>query len=360
MIKPKGLKKGSRVAVVSLSMGILGESFTELQRELAEKRFAEMGLELVYMPNSLKGMKHLDEHPEDRAADLKMAFADDSIDAIITAIGGLDTYRTYEYLMEDEEFKELVRTKPKLFTGFSDTTMNHLMLNRLGLRTFYGPALLPDIAELEYEMLPYTKEHFLGYFENPNTREIKPAPIWYIDRTEFGADQYGVERTRVKEAHGFEVLNGKGVRTGKLYGGCVETLADCFFDFLGRDKIKVPELVEKYGILPTIEEWSEKILFLETATFIEPAKLKEILMEFKNRGIFKVVQAVIVGKPVDEKFYEEYKEIYREIFSDLDTPVLYNLNFGHSYPRFVLPYEAKAEVDVDNKTFKIIEKVFED
>lgn len=42
--------------------------------------------------------------------------------------------------------------------------MNHLMLNRLGLRTFYGPCLMVDIAELDDEMLPYTKQYFDKYF----------------------------------------------------------------------------------------------------------------------------------------------------------------------------------------------------
>lgn len=45
--------------------------------------------------------------------------------------------------------------------GFSDTTVNHLFLYKLGLATYYGPALFPDIADPGNEILPYTKQWLL-------------------------------------------------------------------------------------------------------------------------------------------------------------------------------------------------------
>ena len=54
--------------------------------------------------------------------------------------------------MDDPEFIEAVRNNPKIFIGFSDTTNNHLMLNRIGLSTFYGPCFLVDLAELDKEI----------------------------------------------------------------------------------------------------------------------------------------------------------------------------------------------------------------
>ena len=44
-------------------------------------------------------------------------------------------------------------------------------------------------------------------------------------------------------------------------------------------------------------------------------------------------------------FYEEYKEIYRQVIDDPALPILYNVNFGHAYPRTVLPYGARVRVD---------------
>ena len=127
MRKPEPLRRGDKVAVVSLSSGMLGEESCRHNVALGTKRLREFGLEPVFMPNSLKGIEYLDKNPQARAEDLKEAFRDNSVKGIICAIGGDDTYRLLPYLMEDPEFATLVKTKPKLFTGFSDTTINHLM-----------------------------------------------------------------------------------------------------------------------------------------------------------------------------------------------------------------------------------------
>ena len=42
------------------------------------------------------------------------------------------------------------------------------------------------------------------------------------------------------------------------------------------------------------------------------------------------------------------------------VPVLYNVNFGHSVPRCILPYGIQATVDYDNKRIFIDEPIFEE
>ena len=148
MIKPNYLSPGNRIAIVSLSSGMLGEESCSHNITIGAKRMEEFGLTPVFMPNSLKGEAFLAQHPEKRAEDLKQAFLDDSIQGIITAIGGDDTFRLLPYLMEDKEFIQAVKDSPKLFLGFSDTTVNHLMFHRIGLQTFYGQAFLCELAEI--------------------------------------------------------------------------------------------------------------------------------------------------------------------------------------------------------------------
>lgn len=357
MIKPRNLKKGDKIAIVSLSRGLLGMPFCKHELDIALKRLKEYGLEPVIMDNSLKDMDYLEKHPEARAADLKQAFMDNSIKAIISAIGGTDTYKTIPYLMEDKEFIAAVKNNPKIFTGFSDTTNNHLMLNKLGLSTFYGPCLLVDLAELDNKMLPYTKEYFEKYFLNEKSFEIKSSPTWYSDRPSYGPEEVGKPRISHKEEHGFEVLNGSGIVTGKLYGGCIESIYEAL---TGKTFPEQSKIYEKYQIFPTSEEWQEKILFLETSDSVAtPKELEQMLTELKQRGILKLVKGIIVGKPIDEKYYEEYKEIYQKVFQDLNTPVLYNVNFGHSVPRCIIPYNAEATIDYDNKKIFINSQILE-
>ena len=356
-IKPKKLKNGEKVAIVSLSRGLLGMPFCKHELNIALKRLKDYGLIPVIMNNSLKDMDYLQEHPEDRAADLKQAFMDKEIKGIICAIGGDDTYKTFKYLMEDEEFRDAVRNNPKIFTGFSDTTNNHLMLNKLGLSTFYGPCLLVDLAELDREMLPYTKKYFEMFMGDGNPFEITSSEYWYSDRENYGPEMIGVPRMEHREEHGYEVLNGCGIRKGRLYGGCIESIYDALTGFTYPDE---KDVYEKYSILPTSDEWQEKILFLETSdTRTEPAKFKKMLNELKSRNILSLVQGIIVGKPIDEKYYEEYKEVYKEVFKDIETPVLYNMNFGHSVPKCILPYDAEVTVDYDNKKVFVVSNIFE-
>ena len=53
MIKPKRLYKGDKVAIVSLSRGMIGEKMFIHKYELAKKRLEDYGLEVVAMPNAL-------------------------------------------------------------------------------------------------------------------------------------------------------------------------------------------------------------------------------------------------------------------------------------------------------------------
>ena len=73
------LRKGDKVAIVSLSSGMLGEEFCSHNIEIGVKRLKEYGLEPVFMPNALKGIEYLQTYPQARAKDLKNAFLDNSI-----------------------------------------------------------------------------------------------------------------------------------------------------------------------------------------------------------------------------------------------------------------------------------------
>ena len=259
--------------------------------------------------------------------------------------------------MEDEEFKRAVRNNPKIFTGYSDTTNNHLMLHKLGLTTFYGPCLLVDIAELDKEMLPYTKSYFEKFFKDEDGYEIISSPVWYLDRESYGVEEVGKPRKEMKEKHGFEVINGRGKVTGNLYGGCLEIIYNAYVGERFGDEA---EIYKKYDILPTLDEWKDKILFIEPSDERNtPEKIETMLNYFKNNIILESVKGVIVGKPIDEEYYEEYKDVFKRVFSDLETPVLYNVNFGHAYPRCVIPYGLKATVDYDNKKITVDEAIFE-
>ena len=67
--------------------------------------------------------------PKARADDLMAAFTDRTIEGIISTIGGEDSIRTLPYLDLD-----LIRNNPKVFIGFSDTTISHAACFKAGYR----------------------------------------------------------------------------------------------------------------------------------------------------------------------------------------------------------------------------------
>lgn len=340
MIKPERLKKGDKVAIVSLSSGMLGEKEYFHKYELGKKRLEEkFGLQVVTMPNALKGIKYLYEHPEKRAEDLMNAFRDKTIKAIICAIGGDDTIRLLPYI----DF-EVIKKNPKIFMGFSDTTANHFMMYKAGIVSYYGPCLICDFAEY-VEMYDYTENAIRDIlFEPKENYEIKKCEYWTNEYISWCEDNMNKAKEKINDLKGYEVIQGKGKVTGELLGGCL----DAFPIYVGTE------------IWPTLKEWKDKILFLETSEEKpDPNLITFYLRNLGAQGIFNVAKGIIVGKPQNEKYYEEYKDTFRKVLKEFnreDMPVLYNVNFGHSSPIGIIPYGIKCELDIENKKITLLEK----
>lgn len=204
MIKPNRLKKGDKIAIVSLSRGLLRENHFIHILDIAKERLEkEYQLEEVVMPNTLKGMKFLYEHSEARADDLMNAFKDHSIQAIINAIGGDDTIRLLPYIDFD-----IIKNNPKIFMGFLDTKVNHFMMYKAGLVSYYGGSLMNNWGEY-VEINAYTKAALDNAFFNPQDNyEIQSSKYYsYVDKKiHWSMDNRNVRRSVEDETIGYEVL----------------------------------------------------------------------------------------------------------------------------------------------------------
>ena len=335
------------VAIVSLSRGIIGEPFVRHELEIGVKRLRDFGLNVTFMPHALKGIEYVKDHPEDRAADLLRAFRDPEIDMILCAIGGDDTYRLLPYLFDNNELAEAV--SEKVFLGFSDTTVNHFMLHKVGLNTFYGQSFLADICELSEDMLPYTKKYFEELIRTGTIKEITPSGVWYESRETFGTDQIGVPLVSHPD-HGFELLQGSPVFSGKILGGCIESIYD-FFN--GNRYSDSPSLCAKYGLFPSLDDWRGRIMLLESSEEkISPEEYGEALEAIKKTCVFGVLSGVLVGKPMDEKYYDEYRRLLVEVIDDPKLPIVYNVNVGHAQPRCIIPFGVEATVDAEKQIIR--------
>lgn len=77
--------------------------------------------------------------------------------------------------------------------------------------------------------------------------------------------------------------------------------------------------------------------------------MKKEIIALKNKGVFDVVKGVLVGKPQDEAYYQEYKEVLIRVIDNEKLPIVYNVNFGHATPRCALQYGVVAKVDMREK-----------
>jgi len=327
------------LTVVSLSRGILGEDFIRHELEIGVKRLESYGIRVHFSANALKGLDYVKDHPEKRAEDLISAFESDT-EMILCAVGGDDSYRLLPYLFENGQLEKAV--KEKVFLGFSDTTMNHFMLHKVGLNTFYGQAFLPDICELSGDMLPYSKSFFLELIETGRIARIKPSKIWYDSREDFSPKAMGTGMPCHANS-GFVLLQGAETFEGEILGGCLDTIYDIFNGDRYADS---PEVCGKYGLFPSLDDWRGKILLLETSEEkATPDKFRSMVQALKKTGVFEVIHGLLLGKPADETHYDAYNRILQEVIGNPELPIVVNVNVGHATPRCIVPFGVPAKVN---------------
>lgn len=339
LVKPQKLNRGDKVATVSLSWGGAGDSDILWRYNAGKKRLQEeFGLNVVEMPCTLKGTEYVYNHPEKRAEDLMQAFEDKSIKGIFSCIGGDESVRLLPYIDFD-----VIRNNPKIFIGYSDTTVTHMMCYKAGLSSFYGPSILAEFAE-NVEMFEYTK-HWVEkvLFDSSPIGTIEPSTVWTSEHLPWEEKNRTIKRS-LQPNVGYELLQGSGTARGHLIGGCIEVL----------------EMLKGTEVWPDKNEWSNSILFFETSEDKpDPAYFEYWLRNYGAQGILEKANGIVFGKPYDDKFHEEYKKaIVRVVRDELklyDLPILCNMNFGHTAPMTILPYGAMAEINSDNITFSIIE-----
>lgn len=341
MIKPQRLRPGDKAAIVSLSHGSLGKPQFIHKYYLAKERLErDYGLQVVAMPNALKGIDYLYQHPEARARDLMDAFRDPSIKAVFCAIGGSDTIRLLPYIDFD-----VLRNNPKIFTGFSDTTVNHLMMYKAGLTSYYGGAIMTNWAEYG-AINEYTADAFDKTLFHPQERWTIPASgfcSYETDRVLW--DEANINRTIPRFPNtGYEILQGHGKVSGPLLGGCVGVFVMLFGT----------------SLWPSPEEWRGRLLLLETSeSDPSPDLLAWILRGLQAQGVLHAINGIVVGKPAYPDKLEPYKEVFRQVVG-LEAglpglPILYNVNVGHAYPIGLFPLGLEYEIDCGARTLTLLE-----
>ncbi len=100
-------------------------------------------------------------------------FADKSVDAILTTIGGFNSNELLPYLDFD-----LIARHPKIFCGYSDTTaLLNAIYAKTGMQTYMGPAYssFKMVQGQEYQTEAWLKA------VTQDSYELTPSPEWSSD-----------------------------------------------------------------------------------------------------------------------------------------------------------------------------------
>lgn len=344
MIKSKKLKKGDTIAIVSPSWG--GPSIFPHIYESGIKTLEKLGFKIKEFPFAKKDADYTYNNPKFRAKDINDAFKDPEVKGIITSIGGDDSIRILPYIDA-----KLIKKNPKIIMGYSDTTTLLTYINQIGLVTLHGPSIMAGFSQMDSFEDTFKKQITDIFFNNPSTYEYKSFESYCNGYPNWCIKSNTGKTKKMNKNKGWDWIQGDSVVQGELFGGNIEV-----FEFMKSTKF-----------WPKEDFWKNKILFFETSEEKPtPDQVKYMLRNYGMQGIFNKISALIIGRPMrySNKEKKELKEnviqIIRTEFNNKKLPIIMNMDFGHTDPQWILPLGIKAQIDCKNKSFRLIEKIFED
>lgn len=338
-VKPRRLSVGDTVGIVSPSWG--GPSVFPHIYENGLNALRNLGLQIKEYPTARADDRFLKDNPRARAKDINDAFADPEVKGIFASIGGDDSIRILPFLD-----RAVIRNNPKILMGYSDTTTLLTFVNQLGLVTFNGPSVMAGFSQAA--ALPESFiQHVEAFLFFPEKEYEYLSFGVYCDGYLDWRDLANVGKTReLKRDAGWRFIQGTGVVTGELYGGCIDVL----------------EILNGTEFWASKEFWKGKILFFETSED-KPGvqKVRRMLRNYGMQGILDQAAAILFGRARDYSDAEklEFDQMILEViqgeFGRTDLPIVSNMDFGHTDPQFILPLGVKAEVSCDERTFRLLE-----
>jgi len=308
--------------------------------QIAKRQLEEaLHITVVEGRHALAEATWLAAHPEARASDLMEAFSDGSIQAIVSTIGGDDSIRLLPFLD-----LSLIRSHPKIFLGYSDSTVTHFACLKAGIVSFYGPSIMAGFGE-NGGLFPYMTESVMKIlFSTEPPGIVQPNKDgWTSERLDWARPELQHQKRSVSSSSGWRLLQGTGIHRGKLIGGCLE----------------VVDWLRGSSVWPDASEWRSSILFLELSEeAISPGAVLRILRSMAAAGAFQSAQALLFGRPYGTPSdFDAYDTAIVRACRELGLESLRlvtQMDFGHTDPMFVIPYGIEAEVDCDNRQFRLL------
>ncbi|PSQ60350.1 LD-carboxypeptidase [Halobacteriales archaeon SW_7_71_33] len=320
-VVPPAVEPGDHVAVLSPASNLPFEHVYDLGLE----RLAEFGVEPVEYPTATADAEYLYDHPEQRAREVER------LDAAV------------------------LRDSPTRFFGFSDNTNLALYLWNLGIVSFYGGSLLTEFGQ-RGAMFEYTREHLRRALFDADglVGDLRPAEQFTDEPSRWAEGPEVLAEPRDTEPNpGWRFENGEEPAAGRLWGGCWETIDSWFL---------------RAEYLPSEQRLAGTVLALETSEELpHPGLVAGQLRALGERGTLSLFDAVLVGRAVTrshereppaeerERYRERQREAIASVFREYnpDAPVVFDLEFGHTYPTLPLPVGARVRIEPETERIAV-------
>ena len=290
MIMPPFLKPGDRIRIVAPAGKVQKDKVVPGIELLREE-----GFEVIIGRNVFNHQFQYAGDDKQRAFDLQEAIDDPETKAIICARGGYGTVRLIERL----DFSPLLEN-PKWLAGFSDITILHSVLNKLGLASIHGA--MPGFF-LENKKPTRSFFSLMDLLQSGNS--VIESPV--------------------------NSMNRPGKCTGQLVGGNLSLI----YSLQG-----TPWQLNTDGKILLIEDVGEYLYHLD-----------RMMQNMRLAGQLKNLAGLLVGgftemKDNDSPYGKTVEEIILESVRDYLFPVCFDLPVGHIPKNLSLMFGANYQLEV--------------
>jgi muramoyltetrapeptide carboxypeptidase len=266
------LHAGDKIAIVSPS-GAIDASYIDSAKQV----FENWGLTVQVGSSAYLTYGRFGGTQDQRIADLQQALDDPSVKAVLCSRGGYGIVQIVDKL-DFSKFK----AHPKWVMGFSDVTVLHNAIGKLGLPSLHC-IMAKHIAELDSSSDPV----------------VKLKQVLFGDWSNYSLTSHPSNRN--------------GIATGKLIGGNLSV-------FMG---------LRSTGI---DLDFSGSILFLEEISE-QPYHIDRMMQNLRISGVLGVLSGMVVGQFTDcvedERMKMTVQEIILNAVSEYNFPVCFDFPSGH-------------------------------
>lgn len=301
---PNKLKTGDTIGVVAPSEPITEDVKKYMKNSI--KIFEDMGFKIKLSNNIYKNTYGYSSSPEEKASDINDMFSDKEVKAIISALGGNNSFNCLGLINYEN-----IKKNPKIICGYSDAT-NYLnaIYAKTGLVTYHHGEMV-DLGRKS------KKDFQLSQFK----KVLIDGTLGEVDKNK-----------------SYKSLQ-SGIIEGIIVGGNVPSMCNLL------NTEYFPDL-------------TDKVLFLEVYSRSTNFSLADkYLAQLRYHGVFDKIKGLWIGHYHADTEEMKIEDVFMRNLKGYDFPILKCEDFGHDCENIVVPIGSKVRLDANNCKVEILEEI---